>query len=244
MPIIHKSDGNIREQVISYLERNKNSNPDYKVIDVGGARNPWCDKYVDAYIDLKRCETSKKVFIGNINEDKVWEEVGHFQYDFSICTHTLEDIRSPDFVIRKLISISKAGFISMPNKHTELSNIESVYWVGCYHHRWIFTLLENGKLLIIAKLPLTNYFVKSNRLIHKIGKINSDLIATILKKLFLRCPAVPGIEWIQKEKVSGDFELGFIWETNFDYEFAKNDYLGNNMFEAAQFYREQLKEGL
>jgi hypothetical protein len=199
---------------------------------------------VDAYIDLNRGGTSKKMFIGDINEDKVWEEAGHFQYDFSICTHTLEDIRSPDFVIRKLNSISKAGFISMPNKHTELSCIESVYWVGYYHHRWIFTLLENDKLLIVAKLPLTNYFIKSNRLIHKIGRINSDLIAAILKRKFLRCPAVPSIEWIQKKKLSVNFELGFIWEGNFDYEFAKDDYLATNMFEAAQFYRSQLKEGL
>ena len=123
MPIIHKSDENIREQVISYLEKKKNNNPDYRVIDVGGAKNPWCDKYVDAYIDINRFETSKKMFIGDINEDKVWEVAEPFQYDFSICTHTLEDIRSPDFVISRLLSISKAGFISMPNKHTELSCI-------------------------------------------------------------------------------------------------------------------------
>lgn len=244
MPIILKSNENIREQVIRYLEKNKRDNPGYKVIDVGGSKNPWCEKYVDAYIDLNGCESTKKMFLGDINEDKVWKEAGRFQYDFSICTHTLEDIRSPEFVIRKLISISKAGFISMPNKHTELSCIESVYWIGYCHHRWIFTLLENDKLLIIAKLPLTNYFIKSNRLIHKIGKINSDLIATILKKKFLRCPAVSGIEWIQKKKISGDFELGFIWEANFDYEFAHYDYLGNNMFEIAQFYRNQLKDGL
>jgi hypothetical protein len=132
----------------------------------------------------------------------------------------------------------------MPNKHTELSCIESVYWVGYYHHRWIFTLLENDKLLIVAKLPLTNYFIKSNRLIHKIGKINSDLISTTLKRKFHRGPAVSNIEWIKKNKVSGELELGFIWETSFDYEFANNDYLGSNMFEAAKLYKEKLKEGL
>ncbi len=244
MPITHKSDGNIREQVISYLERNRNNNPDYKVIDIGGARNPWCDKYVDTYVDLNMIKTSKKIITGDINEDKVWEEAGQSQFDFSICTHTLEDIRRSDFVIDKLFSISKAGFIAMPNKHSELSCIESHYWVGYHHHRWIFNLLENDKLRIVPKLPVTNYFIKSNRLIHLIGKINSDLISAILKRNFHRGPAAPGIEWINKQKVSGELELGFIWKTSFDYEFANNDYLGRDMFAVVQFYREKLKDGL
>lgn len=243
MPIILKSDENLRGQVLQYLEKKKADNPQYKVIDIGGARNPWCDKYVDAYIDIKSFKTSKKIFIGNINEDGVWNEVKKFQFDFSICTHTLEDIRRPDFVINKLISISKAGFIAMPNKHSELSCIESVYWVGYYHHRWIFTLLENDKLRIVAKMPIANYFIKSNCLIHKLGKIKIDLIAEILKK-FYRGPGGPGIEWINKKKVSGELELGFIWETSFDYEFINNDYAGDTMFEAAKLYREKLKEGL
>jgi hypothetical protein len=243
MTIILKSDENIREQVIHYLEKNKYKNPNYKVIDIGGARNPWCDKYVDAYVDIKSFKTSKEIFIGNINEDGVWNEVKKFQFDFSICTHTLEDIRRPDFVIGKLISISRAGFISMPNKHTELSCIESAYWVGYRHHRWIFTISENDTLRIVAKLPLTNYFIKSNRLVHALGRIKIDLIAEILKRI-RRGPGGPGIEWINKKKVSGKFELGFIWEEGFDYEFMNNDYAGHSMFEEAKLYREELKKGL
>lgn len=241
MPIILKSDENLRGQVLQYLEKKKAGNPQYKVIDVGGARNPWCNKYVDAYIDIKSFKTSKKIFIGNINEDEVWNEVKKFQFDFSICTHILEDIRRPDFVINKLFSISKAGFIAMPNKHTELSCIESAYWVGYCHHRWIFTLLENDTLGILAKLPVTNYFTKSNRFAHKLGRIN--LIAEIQRR-FRRVPGGPGIGWIDKKKVSRRFELGFIWEQNFDFKFFNGDYAGDNVFEAAQLYREKLKDGL
>jgi hypothetical protein len=243
MPIIRKSDENIREEVIEYLEKNKGNNPSYKVIDVGGGKNPWCDKYVDAYIDIKDFKTSKKIFIGNINEEDVWNKVEQPQFDFSICTHTLEDIRRPDFVIRKLISISKAGFIAMPNKHSELSCVESLYWVGYFHHRWIFTLLDNDKLRIVPKLPITNYFIKSNYIIHMLGKIKIDMIAEILKKIH-RGPGGSNIEWINKKKVSGDFELGFIWEKSFDYEFLNNDYAGDTLFEGAKLYREKLKEGL
>lgn len=127
MPIILKSDENIREQVIRYLKDKKNHNPGYRVIDVGGRRNSWCNEYVDAYVDIQPFKTSKKLFVGNINEVEVWNEIRKFQFDFSICTHTLEDIRRPDFGISNLISVSKAGFIATPNKHTELSCIESVY---------------------------------------------------------------------------------------------------------------------
>src|SRR5438105_14790259 len=35
-------------------------------------------------------------------------------FDFSICSHTLEDIRDPLFVCSELIRVSKAGYIEVP----------------------------------------------------------------------------------------------------------------------------------
>lgn len=241
MALIIKSDENIRNFVIDFLHKEKTLNPHYQVVDVGGAKNTWCDEYVNAYVDIKPVETSKKVFIGDINDDLVWEEVHKFHFDFSICTHTLEDIRRPDFVIDKLFTVSKAGFIAVPNKHTELSCIESIYWIGYSHHRWIFTLLTNDTLCMVAKMPVTNYFIKSNWFAHLLGKIK--LIDQIQCRLN-RKPGGPGIEWIKKTKVSGKYELGFIWTEGFDYRFINNDYAGDNIYEAAQLYREQLEEGL
>jgi len=39
------------------------------------------------------------------------------------CTHTLEDVRDPEIAIREMQRIGKSGFISVPNRHTELSNL-------------------------------------------------------------------------------------------------------------------------
>lgn len=241
MPIIMKSDENIRLQVIDYLQKKKASDPSYRVIDVGGAKNPWCDRYVDAYLDIQSLSTTKTVFKGDINDDRVWEEVQERPYDFSICTHTLEDIRRPEYVIHKLLTVSKAGFIAVPNKHTELSCMESVYWVGYGHHRWIFTLLPDDVLCIVAKLPITNYFIEPNRWVHLLGKIKGvDEIQYRLN----RKPGGPGIECINRRKVSANFELGFLWEDCFHYTFLSADFPGNNIYEAAQLYREKMRNGL
>lgn len=85
--------------------------------------------------------------------------------------------------------------------------------------------------------------MKSNRLIHKLGFLNIDLIEEIQHKLH-RGPGGSGVKWINKKKVSGEFELGFIWETSFEYEFINNDYAGDTLFELARLYREELKHGI
>jgi 2-polyprenyl-3-methyl-5-hydroxy-6-metoxy-1,4-benzoquinol methylase len=77
------------------------------------------------------------LFVGNICEPQIWNQVAESieKFDFSICTHVFEDVRDPLFVAKGLMTISKAGFISMPNKHTEFWNIESPAYLGYCHHR-------------------------------------------------------------------------------------------------------------
>ncbi len=243
MPIIKKSDENIRAEVLAYLKDKKAADPAYRVIDVGGAVNPWADEYVDAYVDINSFATSKRLFSGDISCPKVWEEIGRERFDFSICTHTLEDIRDPGFVIGKLLSVSKAGFIATPNKHTELSCVESAYWTGYCHHRWIFSVVDDATLRIFPKLPLTSYFSPSNRFAHLMGRLNIGALSDIMRKV-KRHPVAPGIKWIKKEKIHPGNELGFIWEDGFSWEFANGDYAGRNVFEAARLYTEGLEAGL
>jgi hypothetical protein len=42
----------MRSEVISYLTQKRRNNSNYRVIDIGGANNPWCDEFVDAYVDI------------------------------------------------------------------------------------------------------------------------------------------------------------------------------------------------
>ncbi len=234
------SDVWMRDEILKFLDERKKSNPNFSVLDVGGAAKPWADKYTDAYIDIKPFPTKKLVYLGDICKPEVWDKVKERCWDFTICTHVLEDIRNPEFVISQLLAVSKSGFIASPNKHQELSCIESGFWLGYGHHRWIFTIRDKRKLCIIAKWPVVNYFLPSNKLCHIIGHIFrfNHLINRILK-------LGSGLDWVDTQKAKTHrCELGFLWVNDFDYEFINQDYAGNNIAECIGLYYEDLKEGI
>jgi ubiquinone/menaquinone biosynthesis C-methylase UbiE len=60
------------------------------------------------------------------------------QFDFSICSHTLEDLRDPLFVCSELIRVSKAGYIEVPSRLWEsCRGVEHPRIAGLSHHRWL-----------------------------------------------------------------------------------------------------------
>lgn len=63
-------------------------------------------------------------------------------FDFSICSHTLEDIRDPLFVCSELIRVSKMGYIEVPSRVYETCRgIEpGSDIVGLSHHRWLIEI--------------------------------------------------------------------------------------------------------
>ena len=66
------------------------------------------------------------------------------QFDFSICSHTLEDLRDPLFVCSELIRVSKAGYIEVPSRLWETCRgMEHPRMAGLSHHRWLVELDEN-----------------------------------------------------------------------------------------------------
>jgi hypothetical protein len=160
-----------RKSVIDYIQTQKQFNPNFKVVDVGGYGSPWSKPYIDAIIDLNRVDDNRYIqFNGNICENEIWFNVmeyviKHGKFDFSICTHTLEDIAAPTFVCGWLEKISKEGFIAMPSKYEECKRGESTQpypqykglpYRGYYHHHWIFNP-ENGNVVAYPKLPVTEY---------------------------------------------------------------------------------------
>jgi hypothetical protein len=241
----------VRSNIVKFLEQQKAEYPDYKVIDVGGASNSWADQYVDAYVDIQNFNTDKIVFTGDICQPAIWDEIYDYgKFDFSICTHVLEDVRDPLFVAQGLMKISKAGFISMPNKHTELSNIESPFFLGYCHHRWIYSIQDSSELnekhlVAMAKLPVINYWNKAiNPLVRLIHLAGSNSFISKLNRRFGFTPAVAGIFWVNSAMVGKSKELGFQWQDEFDFHIINSDFAGKSILELSNFYLNNLQEGL
>jgi SAM-dependent methyltransferase len=65
-------------------------------------------------------------------------------FDFSICSHTLEDIRDPLYVCSELIRVSKRGYIEVPSRLVESSRGQEHRRIaGLSHHRWLVDIAEN-----------------------------------------------------------------------------------------------------
>jgi FkbM family methyltransferase len=145
-----------KPEIINVLKLLKNDKK--TIIDIGGSAEPpynWSSKYIDAVVDILDVK-NKLCFTGNICDSNVWDEVESYvsvngKFDFSICTHTLEDISSPLFVCHKIEKISKSGVIVVPSKFYELSKHESTQYRGNIHHRWIFNI-ENDCLVGYPKI--------------------------------------------------------------------------------------------
>lgn len=152
----------VREALVAELAQKKSQNPAYRVIDIGGRHNPWADSVTDAYADIFQFETDRKLYVGDVNAEDVWREIeADGPYDFAIISHVLEDVHYPMTGLRWLPRVAKAGFVGLPNRHTEFSNGVSNYWLGQAHHTWIFLVVDEGgemALRAVPKLPCVEYF--------------------------------------------------------------------------------------
>lgn len=150
MPVKRSGYSGIRDEIAELLAACKRANPDYKILDVGGAAMPFLPEGMADVLDIQPGAT----FVGDICLPETWDRFPSLSYDFVICSHTLEDVRDPFGVLRQLTRISPHGFLEMPHKYHELSVIDQPPYVGYCHHRWIFTVQHN-KLRMIAKWPVT-----------------------------------------------------------------------------------------
>lgn len=97
-------------------------------------------------------------------------------FDFSICSHTLEDVRDPIVITSELARVSKAGYIEVPSWAREIF-IKDRFWrlrmvagrspeIGFPHHRWLCEL-NDGELHFYQKdsnisLNRRNYISRSD----------------------------------------------------------------------------------
>jgi hypothetical protein len=153
-----------RTEVIEYLSE-KNFT---RVIDLGACAASWSTSYITHYADVQRHSNSNlHGFVGSICTFNVWEEIlkdveQHGKYDFVICSHTLEDISSPQLVCEMMPKIANEGFIAVPCKYSELKKHEGSYY-GYIHHRWIFNK-EGNEFVAYPKLNFIEYSDITNKL--------------------------------------------------------------------------------
>ena len=72
------------------------------------------------------------------------------QFDFAVCSHTLEDVRDPLWVCSELQRVARAGYIEVPSRLEEQSwNVQGP-WVGWGHHHWLIDV-EGDDIAFVFK---------------------------------------------------------------------------------------------
>jgi hypothetical protein len=148
--------------------------PDNLVLDVGGWACPF--NRAQYILDAEPYETRGwyKVYGGPASQggDKEWftketwvqrDICEHTpwpfrdkQFDFAICSGTLEDIRDPLWVCSELIRVAKRGYIEVPTRQWESSRgIEYPNLAGMSHHRWLVEI-EGNQIQFLQKYHAIN----------------------------------------------------------------------------------------
>ncbi len=66
------------------------------------------------------------------------------QFDFAVCSHTLEDVRDPVGVCGELVRVARAGYIEVPSRAAEQSVGMQGAIAGWSHHRWLVDVRDGG----------------------------------------------------------------------------------------------------
>jgi Methyltransferase domain len=67
------------------------------------------------------------------------------QFDFVVCSHTLEDIRDPLWVCSELMRVGKRGYIEVPSRAWETCRaVEHPRLAGLSHHRWLIDIGDHS----------------------------------------------------------------------------------------------------
>lgn len=134
-----------------------------KVLDVGSAKCIFTRaNYIIDILDYEDRSTNKywgpeeeyftkDTWIKADIHEKIPFEDNYF--DFSLCTHTLEDIKDPISVCKELIRVSKSGYIECPSREVEsVMNLKKQGLVGYGNHRW-FVNIDGNNVTFTNKTP-------------------------------------------------------------------------------------------
>jgi len=157
--------GGKRDDVKKYILKNG-----YKSIDIGASAMYWsypeCKYVADSLVIYKEETIFFKI---NLEDKKTWEELLSYvringKFDFSICSHTLEDVFNPLDLIQLLTEISNSGFIAIPSKYDEFLFLYKNKYRGNAHHKQFFDIIEN-ELIIFPKFSWIENDIRSDEIL-------------------------------------------------------------------------------
>jgi hypothetical protein len=78
------------------------------------------------------------------------------QFDFVVCSHTLEDLRDPIGVCAELMRVGRRGYVEVPSREWEsCRGLERPRQAGLSHHRWLVEI-RDGKIFFLPKYHMIN----------------------------------------------------------------------------------------
>jgi hypothetical protein len=152
------------------------SENNYKTIDIGASAQFWsypeC-KFVADIVEIQ--EEGVEFFNFNIQNKDTWSELIYYveengKFDFSICSHTLEDVLTPVDLLNVLPKISKRGYIAVPSKYDEFSFLWNNKYRGNAHHKQIIDV-KDDMICIYPKYPFIEVYDESDEILkNSLGK--------------------------------------------------------------------------
>ena len=161
----YNSIGGKRDFVKSYIQEKG-----YKTIDVGASAMYWsypeCKFVADSLVISKEGTTFFNI---NLENKNTWNELLSYvekngKFDFSICSHTLEDVFNPLELINLLKLISVSGFVAIPSKYDEFSFLYQNTYRGNAHHKQFFDVVD-GTLVVYPKFSWTERDERSDEIL-------------------------------------------------------------------------------
>ena len=171
-----------------------------RVLDVGGWHNPF--NLATHVLDIMPYETRRTG--DSLDPEDAERFTGETWYildacegnwpwpdnyfDFSVCSHTLEDIRDPVRVAAELARVSKAGYVEVPSRAREIfikdrfARLKMMFGkvpeIGFDHHRWYCELKNDDfdfyyKGLEVARDPAR--YITRRQLGRKLSESESGL---------------------------------------------------------------------
>ncbi len=144
--------------------------PDDRVLDIGGGQEvfpranvvldilPYEERLPGPLSSQAEAFTSDDWIIGDICAPEIWAKFRDREFDFVLCSHTLEDLRDPLFVCAQMIRVGKAGYIETPSRLYECARVNPRdRYSGWVHHRWIVDVIDNT-IVFTPKMAWTHMF--------------------------------------------------------------------------------------
>src|SRR4051812_2046677 len=130
---------------------------DAVVLDVGGWGRPLAR--ADWVIDLMPYETRGLYGRDGAGDERFSAETwvqrdicdherwpfAEGQFDFAVCSHTVEDVRDPVRVCEEINRVARRGYVEVPSRLEEQSPMAGRPGIGWSHHRWLIDVDDEAR---------------------------------------------------------------------------------------------------